>query len=134
MSVVILIFLLYSLPSAIEPLKAANVFRSQREVLKLVLQHDLSSVADKLYAKSIISRHTQTKATNQFLEPIDRTMFLLNEIEDKIRAEPHVFTEFVKILDSEPTLRPQAKDLVEKYLKGTILIFLYSSTHAPGGT
>ena len=92
-------------------------------MLKLVLQHDLSSVADKLYTKSIISRHTLTKATNQFFEPIDRTASLLNEVEDKITAEPHVFTEFVKILDSEPTLRSQAKELVEKYLivQGTIL-------------
>ena len=121
MSVLILMLLLCSLPSAIDSPKAANAFGSQREALKLVLQHDLSSVADNLYTKSIISRHTLTKATNQFLEPIDRTVSLLNEVEDKIRAEPHVFTEFVRILDSEPTLRSQAKELVEKYLKGTIL-------------
>ena len=45
-------------------------------------------------------------------------MSLLSVVEDKIRAEPHVFTELVKILESEPTLRSQAKELVEQYLKG----------------
>ena len=45
-------------------------------------------------------------------------MSLLSVVEDKIRAESHVFTEFVKILESEPTLRSQAKELVEKYLNG----------------
>ena len=90
-------------------------------MLKLVLQHDLPSVADKLYSKHIISRHTLTKTTNQVHEPIDRTVSLLSVVEDKIRAEPHVFTEFVKILESEPTLRSQAKQLVTKYLKeGTV--------------
>ena len=83
-----------------------------------MLQHELPSVADMLYTKSIISRRTQTKVTNQVHELIDRTVSLLGVVEDKIRAEPHVFTEFVKILESEPTLRSQAKELVEKYLKG----------------
>ena len=105
------------LPFLIDPLKAANAFRSQREALKLVLQHDLPSVADKLYSKHIISRRTLTKAMNQVHEPIDRTVSLLSVVEDKIRAEPPVFTELVKILESEPTLRSQAKELVTKYLK-----------------
>ena len=47
-----------------------------------------------------------------------RTVSLLSVIEDKIRAEPHVFTEFVKILESEPTLRSQASELVKKYSHG----------------
>ena len=52
-----------------------------------------------------------------------RTVSLLSVVEDKIRAEPRVFTEFVKILESEPTLRSQAKQLVENYLedKGMLL-------------
>ena len=45
-----------------------------------------------------------------------RAESLLSVVEDKIRAEPHVFIEFVKILESEPSLRSQAKQLVEKYL------------------
>ena len=116
MSVVILMLLLFSLPSAIEPLKAVVVFKSQREAL-VVLQHNLSSVANKLYTKSIISRRALTTTTNQVLDLVDKTVSLLNEVEDRITAEPHVFTEFVRILDSEPTLRLQAKELVEKYGK-----------------
>ena len=105
------------LPSDIEALKAADAFKSQREELSKLLQSDLSNIANKLYSKSIISSIALTKATNQVHEPIDRTVSLLSVIEDKIRAEPHVFTEFVKILESEPTLRSQAKELVAKYLK-----------------
>ena len=91
---------------------------NQREALKLVLQHDLPSVADMLYTKAIISRRTQTKVINRVHEPIDRTLSLLSVVEDKIRAEPHVFTEFVKILESEPTLRSQANELVKLYRHG----------------
>ena len=105
------------LPSDIEALKAADAFKSQREELSKLLQSDLSNIANKLYSKSIISSIALTKATNQVHEPIDRTVSLLSVVEDKIRAEPHVFTEFVKILESEPTLRSQAKELVAKYLK-----------------
>ena len=50
-----------------------------------------------------------------------RTVSLLSVVEDKIRAEPHVFTEFVKMLELEPTLRSQAKELVEKYIKSEAL-------------
>ena len=83
-----------------------------------MLQHELPSIADMLYTKSIISRRTQTRVTNQVHEPIDRTVSLLSVVEDKIRAESHVFTEVVKILESEPTLKSQAKELVEKYVRG----------------
>ena len=47
-----------------------------------------------------------------------RTVSLLSVVEDKIRAEPHMFTEFVKILESEPTLRSQANELVKLYRHG----------------
>ena len=109
----------------IDPPKAANAFRSQREALKLVLQHDLPSVADKLYSKHIISAATLAEAMNQFHIASVRTVSLLSVVEDKIRAEPHVFTEFVKILESEPTLRSQAKELVTKYLKEGTAIYLF---------
>ena len=84
-----------------------------------LFQSDLSNIANKLYSKSIIPSVTLTKATNQVHEPIDRTVALLNVVEDKIRAEPHVFTKFVKILESEPTLRSQANELVKMYCHGT---------------
>ena len=61
-------------------------------------------------------------------------MALLSVVEDKIRAEPHVFTEFVKILESEPTLRIQARELVKKYHhfgKKILAIFKYTH-HRPG--
>ena len=94
-----------------------------------MLQHDLPSLADELYSKDIISRRTLTKTTNQVHEPIDRTVSLLSVVEDKIRAEPHVFTEFVKILESEPTLRSQANELVKKYRHGMYAReFIFKST------
>ena len=99
-------------------MKAAVAFKSQRDVLIKLLQSDLSNIASKLYSKSIISAATLTKTTNQVHEPIDRTVFLLSVVEEKIRAEPHVFTEFVKILESERTLRSQANELVEICLHG----------------
>ena len=44
-----------------------------------------------------------------------RTVSLLNAVEAKIEAEPNVFAEFVSILQSELTLRSQAKKLILEY-------------------
>ena len=106
------------LSSDIDPLKAADVFKSQRDVLTNLLHHDLTNIANKLYTKSIISAAALADAMNQVHIASVRTVSLLCVVEDKIRAEPHVFTEFVKILESEPILRSQAKELVEIYCHG----------------
>ena len=119
---------LVCLPSDIEPLKAAYAFRSHRDDLAKLLQHNLSHIASKLYTKSIISVATLAEAINQVHTAIVRTVSLLSVVEDKIRAEPHVFTEFVNILESEPTLRSIARSLVREYLQGIQLLILYSRT------
>ena len=72
----------------------------------------------KLYSKSIISSDALLEAVNENHIASVRTVSLLSVVEDKIRTEPHVFTEFVKILESEPTLRSQANELVKKYRHG----------------
>ena len=84
-------------------------------VLTDVIQNDLAAVATKLYAKGLISQNTHENAMNQHQILRDRTVSLLSAVHDKIRAEPQVFTEFVKILESESTLKPVAKTLAENY-------------------
>ena len=106
------------LPSDIEPLKAAGVVKSQREALTLLLQSNLPTITTKLYSKSIISSDALLEALNENHIASVRTVSLLSVVENKIRAEPHVFTEFVKILESEPTLRSQARGMVKKYHDG----------------
>ena len=106
------------LPSDIDSQQAIRTYRSQRDGLTYVLQHQLPNIANKLYSKSIIPRPALTRAMNEFHEPDERAVNLLNVVEDKIRAEPHVFTEFVKVLESVPFFKPQAKQLVDKYLEG----------------
>ena len=68
-----------------------------------------------LYAKSIISSTEIAEAINQVQTRRVRTESLLSVVEGKIRAEPHLFTEFVKIMESQPTLRLLAKGLVKNY-------------------
>ena len=99
-----------------EPLKAVGAFRSQRDVLADLVQLDLPNIASKLYTKSIISAAALSEALNHTHTASVRTVSLLSMVEDRIRAEPHVFTEFVQILESEAILRSQASWLVEKYL------------------
>ena len=114
-------------PYDMEPVKAANAFKSQRDVLTDLLQHDLPNIASKLYTKSIISQAALAEATNHSHIASVRTVSLLSMVEDKIRAEPHVFTKFVEILESEPTMRSQAKDLVKEYHRqsGTYTSIVY---------
>ena len=105
-----------SLPSDIDPQQACEAFRSQLEPLTLLLQSNLPTITTKLYGKSIISSTAMQEALNPNHTKDVRTVSLLSVVENKIKAEPHMFTEFVKILESEPTLKSQAKGLVEKYL------------------
>ena len=111
-----------SLPSDIDPQGAGEAFRDQLEALTLLLQNNLPTMATKLYSKSIISSNAKQEALNPSHTENVRTVSLLSVVENRIKAEPHVFTKFVKILESEPTLRSQAKGLVEKYLKNGMYI------------
>ena len=94
-----------------------------------LLQSDLSNIANKLYSKSIIAKAALEEAMNHNHIASVRTVSLLSVVEDKIRAEPHVFTEFVKILKSEPTLRSQANELVKQYHHGTYVIIMLLQVH-----
>ena len=98
-----------------EPLKAAYAFRSQRDILTHLVQLDLPNIANKLYDKSIIPVAALAEAMDTHVAS-DRTVSLLSEVEDRISAEPHVFTKFVQILESEPALRALARQLVDTYL------------------
>ena len=86
--------------------------------MTLLLQSHLPTITTKLYSESIISSDALLEAVNENHIASVRTVSLLSVVEDKIRAEPHVFTKFVKILESEPTLRSQANELVKKYRHG----------------
>ena len=96
-----------------EPVEAVGAFK---RVLTDLLQHNLPNIASKLYTKSVISAAALAEATNQVQTTHDRTVSLLSVVEAKIRAEPHVFAKFVKILESEPSMRSLAKMLVGKGL------------------
>ena len=52
--------------------------------------------------------------------PSETTVVLLKAVEDKIKTEPWVFTEFVKILESDSSRRSLASKLVKSYLDGKI--------------
>ena len=106
-----------SLPSDIDPQQAGEAFRGQLEALTLLLQSNLPTITTKLYCKSIISPNAMQEALNPNHTEDVRAVSLLSVVENRIKAEPHVFTEFVKILESEPTLRSQAEGLVANYLK-----------------
>ena len=68
-----------------------------------------------LFAKSIISEAEQQEAMKGTGAPRTRTVDLLTVVLNKIKFEPQVFAEVVKILESEPSLREQANELVHCY-------------------
>lgn len=93
-------------------------FNSKYHALTLVLKSNLPDIVSKLYSKSIISRDARDEAMNVTHTASVRTVYLLSVVEDRIRAEPHTFTEFVEILESEPTLTSLAIELMEEYNNG----------------
>ena len=103
------------LPDTIDPVKAVNAFKSYRGKLSTIIRNDLTNIANKLYADSIIPNKTLNKAINSSLGEDDRTVALLNAIEAKIEVRPSDFTKLVDIVDSEPYLSTLAEGLVHSY-------------------
>lgn len=75
------------------------------------------TVVNKLLAKGIIPQVQFDEAYNEARTRHVRIMSLLNVVEDSIRVKPRTFTEFVKILESEPALSILAEKLVEEYIQ-----------------
>lgn len=102
------------LPARIDPI-AANFFCSKSEKLKKRLSSNVASIAGELRSKFIISSDAHEAALNENHGASIRTANLLRVVEAKIEEEPDVFRTFVQILESEPSQRPLAADLVKGY-------------------
>lgn len=89
--------------------------------MALLLESNLPTIVNNLYSKRIISRDVREEAMTQTLPASVRTMSLLNAVEAKITTRSQTFIEFVKILESEPSLTSQATELVKIYLHGKLL-------------
>ena len=100
------------LPSIIDSSRAVEALKKRLEALTSLLQHNLSSISTSLRAKSTISEAEQQEAMKESVIPQTRTVSLLNVVSGKIKFEPQVFVEVVKILESEPSFRKQADELV----------------------
>ena len=107
-----------SLPSDIDPVIAATVLQDQSDNLKTLVQHDITNIVSKLYSRSIISGGAQREAMNKMHSASDRTVDLLSVVIAAVGQKPHLFTEFVRILESEQCLKSLAEKLVEEYRKG----------------
>ena len=103
------------LPSTINSLRAVEAFKTQLDALITQLQSNLSAVATSLYSKSIISQAELQEAKREMVIPKTRTENLLIVVLNKIEHEPQMFVDFIKILETEPSQREQANELVLCY-------------------
>ena len=113
----IMIFSSAQLPSSIDAEVAVAAFQSQRDVLLTAIHSCLTEVANKLLAKFVISPEMFDKARNSRNESRERAADLLSCVQDRIKTEPADFVKVVDILESEPTLTRQARQLVDSYRK-----------------
>ena len=103
------------LPSVIDRRKAITSFTTLRDNLSHLIQGNITDVANQLYSKSIISQEALAEALNQNHTALFRTVALLNVVENRIRAQPHAFSEFVEILGSDSSLDVVVSDLIASY-------------------
>ena len=94
---------------------AVDSIRSQRDLLSNLIRHCLSSLAESLYSKSIISGEVREKACNQSLGSSERGGALLDCVEARVMAVPSDFAKIVDILEAEPFLSSSAEKLVKSY-------------------
>ena len=110
------------LPRSIDPALAVAVFQSQQDVLLVAICSCLTTLANKLLAKFVITQEISEKARNSRNESRERASYLLSCVQDRIKTEPADFIKVVDILESEPTLTRQARQLVESYCEYIIII------------
>ena len=108
------------LPDSIDPAVAVAAFQSQRAVLLEAICSCLTTLANKLLAKFVISPEMCEKACNERNGSRERAAYLLSSVQDRIKTEPADFVKVVDILVSEPTLTQQARQLVERYCKCSV--------------
>ena len=107
-----------SLLSSVDPTVSTTVFRKQRGLLLNLVRHCLPSLANSLFAQSIIPQDVCEIACNKTLTSAERGVALLDCVESRIEAVPSDFTKVVHILEEEPFLESLAKNLVESCCKG----------------
>ena len=85
------LYLFYSRPcilSTIEPTVAVQTFRSQRGLVLSLFRHCLISLADSLYASSIISQEVYDRACNEYIGRNQRCAALLDCVEARVGLVP----------------------------------------------
>ena len=105
------------LPDNIDSAVAVAAFQSQRDVLLVAICSCLTTLANKLLAKFIVTQDVFDKACNPRNGSRERAAYLLSCVQDRIKTEPADFVKVVAILESEPTLTRQARQLVDSYCK-----------------
>ena len=109
-----LLFYMFSFSTSHQVVKCV---RSQRGLLVNLVRHCLPTLAESLYAQSLISRDVHEKVFNQNFSCNERSATLLNCIEDKVEVDPSVFSKIIGILKSEPYLSSLADHLIS-YVNG----------------
>ena len=107
---------------------AVAAFQSQRDVLLVAICFCLTTLANKLLAKFVITQEIFDKACNPCHESREHAAYLLSCVQDRIKTEPADFVKVVEILESEPTLTRQARQLVDSYRKCSVMLI-----HATNG-
>ena len=113
------------LPDTIDPAVAVVAFQSQRDVLLEAICSCLTTLANKLLAKFVITSETLEKACNERNGSVERAVYLLSCVQKRIKTEPADFIKVVDILESEPTLTRHARLLVDSYCKCNVYYGLY---------
>ena len=116
------IFSSAQLPKIINPSLAVVAFQSQRDVLLVAICSCLTTLANKLLAKSVISSEIFEKACHDRIVSRERAVYLLSCVQDRIKTEPADFVKVVDIVESEPTLTRQARQLVDSYRKCSVML------------
>ena len=106
---------------------AVAAFHSQQDVLLVAICSCLTTLASKLLAKFVISPEMFDKTCNPRNESRERAAYLLSCMQDKMKTEPADFVKVVDILESEPTLTRQARQLVDSYRKCDIMLTMQTA-------
>ena len=109
-----------SLPATIDGTVAVSVFRRKRDVLLNLIRHCLPSLSNALYSGFLIPEDVKDVCTNCAMKSKERTITLLDCLQDTIEVNPQDFAKIVNILDSERYLSSQANDLVKEYCEYTM--------------
>lgn len=81
-----------------------RTFQKSYDIL-LHLRYSITSICTKAFSAELVSQDVRDRCSNESTVDTERTKYLLNALEDRMKCVPSTLQDFVEILQDIPSLK-----------------------------